>query len=95
VTVELGAPDAVTLAAPYPNPAGDRATIRYTIPEGRQDVQLELFDVMGRRVRTLVRGTEAGRHQHRIDVSGLSSGVYLLRLRVGTTAKTRRLTVVK
>jgi glycosidase len=94
VSVRLGTPDRLTLRAPFPNPVRGQATIRYAVPE-RQDVSLELFDVMGRRVRTLTRSPQEGRHERQLDASGLSSGMYILRLRGTDRVETRRITVVK
>jgi hypothetical protein len=37
----------------------------------------------------------AGRHETALDVSGLPSGMYLLRLEAGGEAVTRKLTVVR
>jgi hypothetical protein len=59
------------------------------------DVTVRLYDVLGRRVRTVRRGTAEGRVEAQVDVSDLAAGVYFLRLRAGKETKTRRLTVVK
>jgi hypothetical protein len=42
-----------------------------------------------------VSGTQAGRQERTLDVSGLSSGVYVLRLRSDGQVRTRKLTVVR
>jgi hypothetical protein len=93
VTVERDV-DAVRLLGTYPNPASRRATVRYALPE-RQEVTVRLYDVLGRRVRTVVQGKQEGRQARQLDVSGLPSGVYFLRLRAEGTVKTQRLTVVQ
>jgi hypothetical protein len=46
-------------------------------------------------VQTVVQRQAEGRHEHTLDVSGLSSGVYVLRLQAGDQTRTRRLTVVR
>jgi glycosidase len=94
VTVAVSPPEQLTLRAPAPNPVRQRATVQFAVPE-RQDVSLVLFDVLGRRVRTLTQGVKAGRHERQLDVSGLSSGLYVLRLRAGSSVQTQRVTVVK
>ena len=93
VTVELGPPDVLTLAVPYPNPAAGQATVQYGLPE-RQTVRLRLFDVLGREVMTVVQDKQEGRHEQPLDLSDLSSGVYFLRLQAGDQSRTRKLTVV-
>jgi hypothetical protein len=98
VTVELGAPPEARLHAPFPNPARQRATLRYEIPEGHQGtgVRIDLYDMLGRRVRTLTSGAaEAGRHERQLDLQSLSAGSYFLRLQAGTTTRTQQLTIVR
>lgn len=98
VTVQLGAPSEARLHAPFPNPARQRATLRYEIPEGHQGtgVRIDLYDMLGRRVRTLTSGAaEAGRHERQLDLQSLSAGSYFLRLQAGTTTRTQQLTIVR
>lgn len=78
----------------YPNPARNRVTVRFAVPEGRE-VLLRLHDVLGRKVRTLVDQRSDGRHTLHVDVSGLPSGTYFLRLRTGSETQTERLTVTR
>jgi hypothetical protein len=84
----------VELLGTAPNPAQNRATVRYALPR-RQDVAIRLYDVLGRRVRTVFRGKQEGRKKQQIDLSGLSSGVFFLRLRAGGATKTQKLTVMR
>jgi hypothetical protein len=86
--------DAVRLLGTAPNPARSQATVRYALPE-RGDVTIRLYDVLGRQVRTVVQGERQGRHEQRLDLDGLSSGVYVLRLRAAGETRTEKLTVVR
>lgn len=97
VTVTRGGPDGLELLGTAPNPARSRATVRYAVPEDTDAIgaTLRLYDVMGRQVRTITTAAEAGRHERVIDVSALSSGVYVLRLRARGQTKTQKLTVVR
>jgi hypothetical protein len=96
VTVGRGGPGGVQLRDPYPNPARTRATISLAVPEQASgDATLRLYDVLGRQVRTVDSAVEPGRSTATVDVSGLPSGVYVLRLAADGTTRTRRLTVVK
>jgi hypothetical protein len=96
VTVGRGAPSGVKLMDPYPNPARTRATVSLAVPEQASgDATLRLYDVLGRQVRTVDGAVEPGRGTATVDVSGLPSGVYVLRLSADGTTRTRRLTVVK
>jgi len=94
-TVSLAAPETTTLRPPFPNPGQHRATIRYTLPRA-QEVTIALYDVLGRRVRTLAQGQRAaGRYEQAVDLSGLSSGAYFVRLRSRNATRTERLTVAR
>lgn len=70
-----------------PNPFGGSAEMRFALPSAG-DVQVDVIDVAGRRVRSLIDGPmEAGRqtlHWDGRDDAGtsVSSGVYFLRLRL-------------
>ncbi|MFB6232130.1 MAG: T9SS type A sorting domain-containing protein [Salinibacter sp.] len=93
VTVERSVKE-VELLGTYPNPAQQRATVRYAVPE-RQDVKIYLYDILGRRVQTVVDGEREGRHKRQLDVSRLASGVYFLRLQAEGQTRTQKLTVVR
>lgn len=79
----------------YPNPARNRVTVRYGVPEdaGAARASFEIYDVLGRRVKSVP--VEAGRHRRQFQVDGLASGVYFLRLDVVCRTKIRKLTVVR
>jgi hypothetical protein len=94
------APTALQFAGNAPNPFGERTTIEFALPE-QTDVTLAVYDMMGRRVATLVDGpTRAGTHQipwngRTRNGQALASGVYLLRLTADEQAFTRRMTLVR
>ena len=80
-------PPAVLAFAPVrPNPAAGEALLRFGLPRAAQ-VRLEVFDLQGRRVRTLAAGAlEAGWHEvrwtGRTDEGGrLNAGLYFVRFR--------------
>jgi hypothetical protein len=56
-------------------------------------VTLRLYDVLGRRVATVAAGSREGRQEKQLDVSGLSSGVYFLRLKTQSETRLERLVV--
>jgi hypothetical protein len=90
-------PEQLVLKGGYPNPVRGSATIEYGIPDDRH-VRLVVYDMLGRRVATLVdQRQRGGRKTAALDVSaeGISSGTYLLRLTAGEQAKTSRITVVR
>jgi hypothetical protein len=96
VSVEDDArPLAFALKGNYPNPFAASTTIRYILPE-RADVELEVYDLLGRRVARLVSDVRpAGVHGVRWDAAGFASGTYLVRFSAGTFTATRRLLLVQ
>ena len=78
----------------YPNPVRGQATVRFAVPE-QQVVQLALYDVLGRRVQLVADGPADGRTEQVLDVSGLSSGTYFLRMQTDGHTETQRVTVVR
>lgn len=87
-------PDKLSLAN-YPNPFNPATTIRFDIPRGAI-VSLEVFNILGARVATLVNEyLPAGGHRTEFNASGLASGVYFCRLQSEGSVQTIRLMVLK
>jgi hypothetical protein len=88
-------PEVVSLDAAYPNPFADRTAFPVVLPEAA-DMHIEAYDVLGREVAVLAHGAfSAGPHEITFDASKLPSGVYMVRMTVGKTVLTRRVTVVR
>lgn len=89
-------PSAITLDGNYPNPFNPSTTIHFTLPEASQ-VTVEVYDLVGRRVATLLDNAalDAGTHEVRFDAVGLPSGSYLLRVAAADEVKMGRMTLVK
>jgi len=83
-----------------PNPFNPTTTISFSVPASGH-VELLIFDLAGRRVKTLVSGSvDAGSHTaswHGRDDKGrqVASGVYLYQLRAGDFVETKRMVLVK
>ena len=92
---ENNLPEQVTLRQNYPNPFNPTTSIQYELPEASY-VSLEVYELTGRRVVTLVDGgVQAGRHTVQFDASNLASGVYLYRLKANQNVISRKLTIIK
>jgi len=88
---EPALPVRATLSTGYPNPFSSEATIEFELPAAA-DVELDVFDILGRRVVTLADGTyPAGAHRVTLDGSRLPSGTYFYRMRTGDTETARSL----
>lgn len=93
---ELGIPEEVELYQNYPNPFNPTSVIRYGVPEASK-VRLEVFDILGRKVMTLVNNENKnpGRYNVEFNARSLASGLYIYRLVVGDKVMTKKMTLIK
>ena len=95
-----GAPLALALAAPWPNPAGAATTLRLAMPAAGV-ARLAVYDAAGRLVRELAGGAlEAGEHVASWDLrdgggAAVRPGLYFARLEAGGNAVVRRVVVAR
>ncbi|MFN3346167.1 MAG: T9SS type A sorting domain-containing protein, partial [Chloroherpetonaceae bacterium] len=95
IEVNAGVPTQFVLEQNYPNPFNPTTTITYSLPI-TSVVRLEIFDVLGKKVATLVSAKqEAGTYTHTLNASTLSSGVYFYRLQAGAFSQTKKMMLVK
>jgi photosystem II stability/assembly factor-like uncharacterized protein len=89
------APSNFTLWQNYPNPFNPTTVITYLIPT-KGLVTLDVFDLLGRMVKTLVNERQnAGEHSANFNAENLPSGVYFYRLSVPGFSTTKKLLLVK
>jgi len=88
-------PGEVKLDQNYPNPFNPGTSITYRLSVSGH-VKLAVYDALGREVRLLVNERkEAGVHDVLFDASGLPSGAYFCRLKVGDIVATKKLLLLK
>ncbi|MEM8558763.1 MAG: Ig-like domain-containing protein, partial [Bacteroidota bacterium] len=88
-------PEDYGLAAPYPNPIRDRATLQLALPEATE-IEVVLFDLRGRTVAVLAaQSFDAGVHGITLDAGALPSGVYLVRVTSASFTDTQKVTVAR
>jgi hypothetical protein len=88
-------PAAFALQQNFPNPFNPATTIRYIIPAAGH-VRLDVFNVIGQLVATLVDGRqEAGTHREQFDARGVASGVYFYRLAWEGAVAVQKMVVLK
>jgi len=93
-------PQEFELEQNYPNPFNPETTIRYYLPKDAV-VSLEVYNVLGQRLRALVEGFRpAGSHKvvwDGMDDRGnpMSTGIYFYKLRAGDVVLTRKMVLVR
>lgn len=93
-------PSSFALEQNFPNPFNSATAIRFALPAAAQ-VRLEIYDLAGQQVETLVEGIrQAGVHTviwngRKGNGGELASGVYLYRLRAGQEAEARKLILLR
>jgi hypothetical protein len=92
---ELEIPTQITLDQNYPNPFNPQTVIPFSLSTQGQ-VHIGVYDLLGRRVQTLVDAVmPAGRHQVTFDAGRLSSGIYIYQLQAGSTRITQKMMLIK
>ena len=97
---EVSIPGEFALHPNFPNPFNPTTMIAYDLPDA-SDVQLDIYDLMGRNINTVVNKNQSvGRHfviWNANDYLGnqVSAGVYLYRLQAGNKIFTRKMVLMK
>jgi hypothetical protein len=91
----LKAPDDFELRNIYPNPFNPTTNIRYALRNNTK-VSVQVFDMLGRQVATLVDGVQpAGEYTVAFNGTRLASGVYLIRFNAAGKTMIRKTLLVK
>ena len=93
--IESNIPEEVYLYQNYPNPFNPTTTIPFGLTE-ETDVTLEVFDILGRKVQTLVsERLPAGNYSIPFQAGRLASGIYLYRIITNQKVMTNKMVLVK
>jgi hypothetical protein len=88
-------PSEFALLGNYPNPFNAQTVIEYQLPVNAT-VKLEVYNLLGEKVATLVNGAEeAGYRSVTWDASEVSSGLYFYKLTAGDCSETKRMMLIK
>jgi endonuclease/exonuclease/phosphatase family metal-dependent hydrolase len=97
VSNNSGTPTSFLLEQNYPNPFNPTTVINYQLPKA-SNVTLQVFDILGREVSTLVNiYQKPGTYNSEFSIlnSQLSSGVYFYRLTAGEFFQTKKMLLLK
>ncbi len=90
-----GLPDGIHLSKNYPNPFSGATTIEFDLATAGH-VRLQVFDVLGREIATVVNEQlPAGRHRVEWQSGDASNGLYLYRLSAGGSVETRSMVLTR
>jgi hypothetical protein len=88
-------PTAFSMDQNYPNPFNPVTSIEFALPRDSK-VTLEVYNVLGQRVATLVNEVRpAGYYSERFDASSVASGIYFYRLSTAETSILKKMLVLK
>jgi uncharacterized repeat protein (TIGR03806 family) len=95
ITNQSDFPDRYYLYPAYPNPFNATTTIVYQLPAASH-VKLEIYDIRGAKVATLVENKQAaGKHQVRWQADAYASGIYFYKLTTEEYSHTRKIILIK
>ena len=84
----------------YPNPFNPITTLRYNLPEDAL-VNITIYDMMGRQVKTLINGSQAAGYRtnqwNATNDEGkpVSAGLYLYTIQAGEFRQTKKMVLLK
>lgn len=88
-------PAEFSLSQNYPNPFNPSTAIEFSLPKG-ENVKLEIFDVLGRSVQTIINEyKEAGNYKVYFNASALPSGMYIYRIDAGVKSSVKKMILMK
>jgi len=88
-------PTQFSLSQNYPNPFNPTTNIRFAVPN-LQKVQLVVYDMLGREVKTLYNGiAPAGIITVEFDATGIASGIYFYQIKAGSYLDTKKMVILK
>ena len=99
IDVEIGSPLNFSLSQNFPNPFNPTTIIKFDLPfDGL--VQLEVYDILGRRVATLINENKAaGKYEVNFSATGvassLASGVYIYKIQSGSFVNSKKMILLK
>jgi hypothetical protein len=88
-------PDAFVLEQNYPNPFNPSTHIPYAV-KTKSLVTLNVYDVSGKKVRTLVNETKnPGNYEVVFQAGNLAGGVYIVQMRSGSFSDFKKIIFIK
>jgi hypothetical protein len=95
IEVLVSTPDKFALNQNYPNPFNPSTSIEFQLPK-ESFVTLKVYNILGVEIATLVNEQKpAGVHKINFDASGLTSGLFIYKISIGSFEQTRKMMLLK
>ena len=95
-TMQRVQPLTFSLDNPYPNPFNPTTKIDYTIANNVNELSIKIYDIQGRLVKTLHKGSqEYGHHQLVWNASMHASGIYFIQMNTENYSSVKKLVLIK
>ena len=91
-SVSFASPLIFSLSPAYPNPFNSTTNIPFTVVDNQRAIFLDIYDITGKQVARLVdEKFPVGNHTVQWNADGFSSGVYFLKMDVGSLSQIQKL----
>lgn len=89
-------PEQIDVSPNYPNPFNPATTLQFALPE-QASVRVQVYDILGRRVSTLINNEvrQAGIHTVTFDASRQASGMYITVFEIGSRRFVQKMLLIK
>jgi len=88
-------PSSFEISRIYPTPASSQISIDVMIPS-QVDIDISIYDITGRKVSTVIRGQyNSGEYTLTSDISGLTNGLYIVRMTTEGLSASKNFVIVK
>lgn len=89
-------PEGFSLSQNYPNPFNPATKINFNLP-AETKVQLDVYDITGRLIQTLLKNENFSEGYHTVQFNGsaFSSGIYFYKITAGEFVQTKKMMLVK
>jgi len=93
--VKIGSPTHFQIYQNYPNPFNNQTTLKFEVPK-LSWVELELYDILGRKVKTLLSEQKMpGSHKFVLTNDNLASGIYIIRIKSVNFSQSIKIVLLK
>ena len=84
------------ITAVFPNPTGDISYLNYIVKTAGENVSVDIYTIDGNMVESIDEGYRStGNHMIPLNFSDFTSGVYVVKLRIGTEVFTQKVSVTR